>query len=226
MTQKPDNDLATRMAAMARTLAKERTLDAVLAEVTTAAVELIPGVATAGILLVKRNGFESLATTTELPNQLDILQMTFEEGPCVQAALADTIVSTEDFRTETRWPQYSPAVVEIGVRSGLSFKLFTGDRTAGALNLFGFEPRQWTADDETVGSVLAAHAAAAIIATQKEQQLNAALLSRDKIGQAKGIIMERYGVDDVRAFEMLRQLSQEGNTKLIQVAERVINSRD
>ena len=80
------------MADMARTLARERTLDAVLAEVTAAAVELIPGVATAGILVVKGRGqFESLATTSELPRQLDVLQMTFEEGPCVQAALADTI---------------------------------------------------------------------------------------------------------------------------------------
>ena len=151
--------------------------------------------------------------------------MTFDEGPCVQAALADTIVRTDDFRTETRWPQYSPAAVEAGVLSGLSFKLYTADRSAGALNLFGFQPAKWDADAESVGSVLAAHAAAALVATQREQQLQAALLSRDQIGQAKGIIMERYGVDAVRAFEMLLQLSQEGNVKLIDVARRVIDTR-
>jgi GAF domain-containing protein len=226
VTSLANHDFAVRMADLARTLAHERTLDAVLAEVTAAAVELIPGVDTAGILLVKpRGGFESLATTSELPHQLDILQMTFDEGPCVQAALADTIVRTDDFRTESRWPQYSPAVVDIGVLSGLSFKLYTGERTAGALNLFGFQPRQWEADDESVGSVLAAHAAAAIIATQQEQQLQAALMTRDRIGQAKGIIMERFGVDGVRAFEMLRQLSQEGNIKLVELADRVIDTR-
>ena len=226
MSSEADRELAVRMSELARTLARDRTLDAVLSEVTAAAVELIPGVDTAGILLVKKHGeFDSLATTSELPHQLDILQMTFEEGPCVQAALADTIVRTADFRTETRWPKYSPAVVEIGVLSGLSFKLYTGDRTAGALNLFGFKPRSWDTDAESIGSILAAHAAAAIVATQQEQQLKAALLSRDRIGQAKGIIMERFGVDDVRAFEMLRQLSQEQNTKLIEVAERVIKTR-
>jgi GAF domain-containing protein len=226
MSSEADRELAVRMAELARTLARDRTLDAVLSEVTAAAVELIPGVDTAGILLVKKRGeFESLATTSEVPHQLDILQMTFGEGPCVQAALADTIVRTDDFRGETRWPKYSPAVVEIGVLSGLSFKLYTGERTAGALNLFGFQPRSWDPDAESVGSVLAAHAAAAIVATQQEDQLKAALLSRDRIGQAKGIIMERFGVDDVRAFEMLRQLSQEQNTKLIEVAERVINTR-
>ena len=61
-------DLAVRMADLARTLAHERTLDAVLAEVTSAAVELIPGVDTAGILLVKgRSSFESLATPPSCP---------------------------------------------------------------------------------------------------------------------------------------------------------------
>lgn len=226
MAEPSKYDLAVRMAEMARTLARERTLDAVLAEVTSAAVELIPGVDSAGILLVKgSDGFESLATTSELPHQLDILQMTFNEGPCVQAALSDTIVRTDDFRTDTRWPQYSPAAVEIGVLSGLSFKLFTGERTAGALNLFGFQPMKWDADAESIGSVLAAHAATAIVATQQEQQLQTALLSRDRIGQAKGIIMERFDVDSVRAFEMLRRLSQEENIKLVAIADRVIDTR-
>ena len=226
MTQLSNHELAVRMADLARTLARERTLDAILSEVTSAAVQLVPGVDTAGILLVKNGGgFESLATTSELPHQLDVLQMTFEEGPCVQAALADTIVRTEDFRIEPRWPKYSAAVAKIGVLSGISFKLYTGERSAGALNLFGFQPHEWDVEAESVGSVLAAHAAAAIIATQQERQLKAALLTRDRIGQAKGIIMERFDVDDVRAFQMLRQLSQEGNTKLVEVAERVIATR-
>jgi AmiR/NasT family two-component response regulator len=73
--------------------------------------------------------------------------------------------------------------------------------------------------------VLAAHAAAAILAGRRAEQMEAALASRDRIGQAKGIIMERYGVDDVRAFEMLRLISQESQTKLVAVAQRVIETR-
>jgi transcriptional regulator with GAF, ATPase, and Fis domain len=220
-----NHDLAVRMAEMSRSLLPKPDLDAILAEVTSAAVELIPGVDTAGILLLEGGGkFRSLAATTDLPHQLDLLQVTFDEGPCVQAALADTIVRTDDFRSEARWPQYSPAAVEIGVLSGLSFKLYTAERTAGALNLFGLQPMTWSADAETIGSVLAAHAAAAVVATQTQSQLSAALLSRDRIGQAKGIIMERFDVDAVRAFEMLRQLSQESNVKLTDIAQRVIDT--
>ena len=177
-------------------------------------------------MYVKKGGqFDSVAGTSELPHELDELQMRFDEGPCLHAALADAIVRTNDFSTETRWPRYCPAAVVLGVHSGLSFKLYTADRTAGALNLFGFQPRNWDSDAETVGSVLAAHAAAAVIAAQQEEKLHVALLTRDRIGQAKGIVMERYRVDDVRAFQMLRQLSQESNTKLADIAAQVIDSR-
>ena len=132
---------------------------------------------------------------------------------------------TDDFRTEERWPKYSPAVVELGVLSGLSFKLYTADRTAGALNLFGFEANAFDAEAETIGTVLAAHAAAAILASRQGEQLQSALTTRDRIGQAKGIIMERYGVDDVAAFEMLRRLSQDSNTRLVDIAQQVIDTR-
>jgi GAF domain-containing protein len=214
------------MAELARTVAAPRSLDEILTDVTATAKELIPGVDAAGILLIGKGGsFESLAQITELPHQLDELQMQFNEGPCVEAALDDVIVRTDDFQEETRWPKYSPACVEIGVRSGLSFKLYTAERTAGALNLFSFEPNSWNGESETIGTVLAAHAAAAILANRQGQQLESALSTRDRIGQAKGIIMERYKVDDVQAFEMMRRLSQDSNTRLVDIAQQVIDTR-
>jgi len=226
MTDVPNHELAHRMADLARAAASPRTVVEVLSDVTGAAKELISGVDAAGVLLVGKAGkYETLAPTSELPYTLDDLQMKFDEGPCVQAALADLIVRTDDFRTEERWPQYGPAVVELGVLSGLSVKLYTADRTAGALNLFSFRANSFDAEDETVATILAAHAAAAILASRQGEQLQSALTTRDRIGQAKGIIMERYGVDDMRAFEMLKQLSQDSNTRLVDVAQQVIETR-
>jgi GAF domain-containing protein len=226
MTQPQNYDLAQRMAELARASAAPRSVDDVLSDVTAAAKELIPGTDTAGVLLIGKAGkFDSVAGTSDLPHLLDELQMKFNEGPCVEAALDELIVRTEDFRSEERWPKYSAAVVEIGVLSGLSFKLYTADRTAGALNLFSFKPNAFDAQDETTGVVLAAHAAAAILSSRHGEQLESALTTRDRIGQAKGIIMERFGVDDVQAFEMLRRLSQDSNTRLIDIAQRVIDTR-
>jgi GAF domain-containing protein len=226
VTQPRNFDLAQRMAELARASAAPRSVEKVLPDVTAAAMELIPGADTAGVLLIGKGGkWDSVANTSELPHRLDELQMLFNEGPCMEAALDELIVRTDDFRSEDRWPNYSAAVVEIGVLSALSFKLYTSDRTAGALNLFSFKVNAFDAEDETTGVVLAAHAAAAILASRQGEQLVTALSTRDRIGQAKGIIMERFGVDEVQAFEMLRRLSQDSNTRLIDIAQRVIDTR-
>lgn len=215
-----------RMAELARRSAAPSTLKQILDGVTAAAVELIPGADLAGVLLVKKGGdFESLAETDTLVAKLDRLQHDFGEGPCAEAAFQHTIVRSDDLRSESRWPQYAPAAVELGVLGGLSFKLYTADRTAGALNVFSNHADVWDTEAETTGAILAAHAATAILAQRQGEQLQSALLTRDRIGQAKGIIMQSYGVDDVRAFEMLRRISQETQTKLADIAQRVIDTR-
>lgn len=222
----PRHDLAVRMAELARAIAAQRTLEQILDDVTATAVELIPGADVAGVLLVKKGGeFESLADTDGLAAQLDKLQHDFGEGPCAEAAIQQTIVRSDDMRNESRWPRYAPAAVQLGVLSSMSFKLYTADRTAGALDLFGFTADAWDTDAETTGAVLAAHAAAAILARRHDEHMQVALSTRDRIGQAKGIIMERYGVDDVRAFDMMRRLSQESQIKLADIAHRVIETR-
>ncbi|MCV7280723.1 GAF and ANTAR domain-containing protein [Mycolicibacterium flavescens] len=226
MAQVASHDLANRMAELARSTAAPRSVEQVLEDVTSTARELMPGADAVGVLLIGKGGdFESLAGTSELPHTLDEIQMKYREGPCVDAALGETVLRTDDFRTDERWRRYGAAAVEYGVFSGLSIKLYTAERTAGALNMFGMKPNAFNAEDETIGAVLAAHAAAALLASKEGEQLKSAMTTRDRIGQAKGIIMERYGVDDVRAFEMLKQLSQDSNTKLADIAQRVIDTR-
>nr|WP_174704947.1 ANTAR domain-containing protein [Mycobacterium lepraemurium] len=220
----PDSrhQLAVRMAELVRGMAAPRRLDQVLAEVTAAAVEMIPGADIAGVLLVRKGGeFETLADTDSLAARLDILQHDFGEGPCAQAALQETIVRSDDLRREPRWPRYAPAAVQLGVLSSLSFKLYT----AGTLNLFSHRPDAWGTEAETIGSVFAAHAAAAILAGNRAEQLYSAVSTRDRIGPAKGIIMERFGVDDVRAFDLPRRLSQESQVKLVEIAQQIIDTR-
>jgi transcriptional regulator with GAF, ATPase, and Fis domain len=221
------HELAVRMADLARNTALPRNIDDVLAGVTTAVVEMIPATDTCGVLLIgKGRKFSSLYGTSDLIYKLDALQEEFGEGPCISAAVDELIVRTDDFAQEQRWPRYSPAMVDLGVRSGLSFKLYTGATTAGALNLFSLRPNAFNGESEAIGAVLAAHAASAIIASRHGEQLESALNTRDTIGQAKGVIMERFKVDAVRAFDMLRELSQTSNTRLIDIAQRVIDTRD
>ncbi|MBI3217512.1 MAG: GAF and ANTAR domain-containing protein [Mycobacterium sp.] len=214
------------MAELARQIAVPLTVEEVLTGVSKAVLELIPGADIAGFLLLTKAGkFETRAPTSDLMFELDRRQVEHNEGPCIEAALDDLIVRTADFQREQRWPHYSAEVLKLGLRSALSFKLYTSARNAGALNVFSFKPDAFDPEDESTGSVLAAHAAAAIVASRQSEQLQSALSSRDLIGQAKGIIMERYNVDAVRAFELMRELSQGENIKLVAVAQRVVDTR-
>ena len=227
MTEQRNHDLAMRMAELARTAAAPRSVEDVLSDVTAAAKELIPGADTAGVLLIGKGGkWDSVGGTSDLPHLLDELQMKYNEGPVRRGG------ARRGDRADRRLPHRAAladstraAVVELGVLSGVSFKLYTANRTAGALNLFAFKPNAFDGEAETIGTVLAAHAAAAILASREGEELQSALTTRDRIGQAKGIIMERYGVDDIRAFEMLRRLSQDSNTRLVDIAQRVIETR-
>jgi AmiR/NasT family two-component response regulator len=106
----------------------------------------------------------------------------------------------------------------------LSFQLYTHQSGGGALNLLGRKPREVDHAAEAVGAMLATHAAIALIAANKERQFKSALASRDLFGQAKGIIMNRYSVDAVRAFEMIIKLSQDSNTPARVIAQQIIDS--
>jgi len=219
-------DLAVRMAELARLFAPPPGVAEVLAGVTSAAVELIPGADMAGVLLTEKGGkFASLVETSDLVRQLDEVQETHEEGPCLDAATDELVVRANDFTTDTRWPKFGRAAIALGVRSSLSFKLYGSKQTAGALNVFGSKPNVFSAEAEAIGLVLASHAAAAILASRHGEQLRSAVASRDTIGQAKGIIMERFNIDAVQAFNVLRKLSQTDNIPLAVIAQRVIDTR-
>ena len=95
----------------------------------------------------------------------------------------------------------------------------------GALNLFTLEPDVFTVERQAVGAMLATHAAVALIADDERLQFQSALASRDIIGQAKGMIMERFDTDAVRAFELLTRLSQNSNTRIAELTEEIFQRR-
>jgi transcriptional regulator with GAF, ATPase, and Fis domain len=199
-------------------------IDDTLRGVTASAVDLIDGVETADVLLVAgADLFKSVAATSELAVEVDDFQKRFREGPCLDAAIGHPMVMCNDLREDSRWPRFAEAAVAAGVHSLMSFQLYTHNARMGALNLFGIKPDVFTAENEAVGAMLATHAATALIADDERLQFQSALASRDIIGQAKGMIMERFDVDAVRAFELLRSLSQNSNTRLASVAEELVS---
>lgn len=223
MTDDGLDPLLSTMAEMSRNIAQTSSLDETLLGVTSACVELIPGTAGASILIVEGpEKYGSLAPTSELMGRLDALQHRFQQGPCWDAATADPATRAPDLRTDDRWPDFAPAAVEAGILSMLSFRLFTFDSRVGALNLFSEKVDAFSDESETAAGMLATQAATALIANDRALQFRSALASRDIIGQAKGMLMERFDVDAVRAFELLARVSNDSNVPLAEIAERVV----
>jgi GAF domain-containing protein len=221
-----DGALAAYLGELARELHAEDDVAAVLERVVGAAVTEVPGTDYAAVSVIGRNGASTPVYTDDLVVLVDAAQYETGQGPCLDAAVDRHTVRADDLDGERRWPEFAARAVELGVRSMLSFQLFTEAGSVGALNLYARTAAAFPSDAERIGLPLAAHAAVAMVVTRQEANLRAALDTRDLIGQAKGILMERYKIDQDRAFKLLLMVSQRTNTKLREVADRLCASGD
>ncbi|MBE7195878.1 MAG: GAF and ANTAR domain-containing protein [Gordonia polyisoprenivorans] len=216
MTAGHEQDL---FATLARQLAAEEDVSAVWQRVVDASVAEIAGAQHAGIMLVSRRSVQTPVASDDLVVTIDKHQYETREGPCLSAAIEHApVVRVNDLRTETRWPQFAARAAEAGVLSILSFQLYTEQDTLGALNIYAGTADAFTDDSVHTGTLLAAHAAVAAAATLKTTNLLIALTSRDVIGQAKGILMERYRITPEQAFDLLITASQRTHRKLHEIA--------
>ncbi|OAN28108.1 response regulator receiver protein [Mycolicibacterium iranicum] len=198
--------------------------DTVVAELAEHAAARIPGAQYAGITLTRNaKNVETPATTHHWPLLLDKIQQRHLEGPCLTAAWEEKTVHVRDLETDDRFPNYRrDALAETPIRSIMAFQLFIADESLGALNVYAEEPNAFGDESRTLGLIFAAHSSVAWNSARRESQFQKALASRDVIGQAKGMIMERYRVDAVQAFELLRKLSQNSNVPLTRVASDLV----
>lgn len=220
-------DAAARIAEVARTLYEQRSLDGgVVAELVEHAAVELPGADYANITVTaSQYEIDTPAATHPWAVQVDDIQRRTQEGPCVSSAWEHRIVHVEDLSHETRWPRFCAEALDITpVRSIMGFQLFLTGRSMGALNIFSERPNAFDERTRQLGSLFAAHSALVWDAAQRESQFREALASRDIIGQAKGMIMERYGKDANQAFEMLRQLSHDTNVPLAEVAAKIVDA--
>ena len=200
--------------------------DTVIAELAENAAAEVPGAQYAGITLARNaRHIETPAATSHWPVLLDKIQQRYREGPCLTAAWEEKTIHVQDLETDQRFPNYRrDALAETPIRSIMAFQLFIAGETLGALNVYSEEPGVFTAESRTMGMIFAAHSSVAWNSARREEQFQRALSSRDIIGQAKGMIMERYRVGAVQAFEVLRKLSQDSNVPLIEVAKDLVTN--
>lgn len=211
---------------MARKLDREATQEQTLQQVVELAATVVHGTDYAGVTVLRRNGqLDSPAYTDPVVVEIDQAQFQEQEGPSLEGDTDELILGVADTAAEQRWPRFTERARKLGVRSLLSCRLLGEHGPLGSLNFYAESPRAF--DDAAVqaAAIYSAHAALAMSQAALVDSLSAAVESRQTIGEATGLLMERYGVTSPQAFQMLVRASQHLNIKLRYVAEMVVETR-
>lgn len=220
----PDQD---DFAEMARTLNEAPTVDETLERIVQLALKSLD-CTYAGISYseTRVKKVETGAASHEVVRAGDQAQYELGEGPCLQALVDGKSYRTDDTVGDERWPRWGERAQGLGLRSTLGVQLWHDGTILGALNLYSAEVGHFDDDDLQVTEVYAAHAAVALGRSRKESHLRRAIDSRHLVGMAQGILMERFGLDQQRAFAVLRRYSQHHNIKIRIVAEQLVATRE
>lgn len=214
---------AERLADAARVLVDEPTAQQTFDRIVALAVDMIPGCTAAGISQVTRKGVRTAAATDDAVRVGDKMQYDLGEGPCIDTIRDHELVLSGDVEDDPRWPRWGPAVASrLGVRSMMCFRLYTSETTHGAINLYSDALGAFSSADEPMLAMFAGVAAASITSAETQDQLTSAIATRMVIGQAQGVIMERFTLSAANAFAVMSRLSQDTNTKLVTVAEQIV----
>jgi len=220
---------ARQFAEVARALSAEPTALATLQHIVDFAAENIGGCDGAGILLVHNGQIVTGSWSSDLVRRVERQEYDLGEGPCVDAIGDRPLFESADLRDcVAQWPQFAPVALAAGIESMLGFRLFAAADTIGSLNLYSRSRAAFDEASRATATVLAAHAALALVGAQLHDHdlevianLNDALVTRDEIGQAKGILMATRKIDARAAFDLLVRASQERNVKISRLAQEV-----
>jgi GAF domain-containing protein len=224
------DELAAVHARLTGILLTEQTMQTALQLLTSLARDTLSGSLGSGVTLLRSDGSPATSAGTDpLVDTLDRLQYDLEEGPCLDAWAASTVIRVDDVTTDPRWPRWSPRAAELGVRSVLSAPMEAGGTSWGAVKVYSTTAGAY---DERAEDLLRRFAAQAAIfvsnvhtahATRRiGDGLKETLRSRDVIATARGIVMARRGIDSERAYRQLVWTARRARISLSELAERMV----
>lgn len=186
-----------------------------LTVITEGAVAIIAGTEQSAVVVpAGPRRLDARSVHGELPPMLMALQNDLGLGPCLDAVASTAQVVVSDVYSDTRWPSFIEQVIPTGLRSMLCTPLAVQGRSYGSLSLVSTQPNAFDDESRSLAAVFAAHATLALFGVEQIRNLRAMADSRDLIGQAKGILMERHKLSSDVAFQTLVRASQNNNMKL------------
>lgn len=216
-----ERTLTAELVGIGRKVVRSSTVDDALEDIVRALKRAVPGCSFASFAGRRGDGeVVTLAATDPEAVVVDHLQYSLGDGPGIAAMTANEVVRVADVALEARWPDFARQAARV-VGSVVSTPIpdeSRPERAVGSLNIYGIEPNVFDAGSSEAATLLAAHVAVLMALSTTIEQLQYALQSRDVIGQAKGILMERQNLTPEAAFDVLRRSSQRSNMKLRDVA--------
>jgi GAF domain-containing protein len=219
-------DLASVFTTVAHAVEPEADVDRTVQHIVDAVSATVPTAEHVGVSLLESGQIRSVAPSSPLVAELHALQREIGDGPCVDAAFTSNSYRTGDLALDSRWPRFARAAADRGISSLLALRLFTSNNVLGALNLYSSRPQAFDAETEHLVQLFAAHAAVALVGANRQAELRTALSTRDVIGMAKGILMQRHHIDADKAFSLLVEASQHANMKLREVAQWLVDGHE
>jgi GAF domain-containing protein len=221
---------ATAFTEVARRLFLADSLEDTLVRAVGLCVVTIEACEFAGALLFDDGVITARAGTDPIVEELDALQVLTGESPCLDAIAGKLTFYADEIGTDDRWPTFGPAAASLGVRSFLALPM-AANGTTGTVNLCARYPQAFGVIDRARGLLLASMAGFACSTAlsheaeeRRAENLHAALGTRELIGQAQGILIERERITADQAFHVLRQASQHLNVKLREVAQDLVDT--
>jgi hypothetical protein len=230
----PLADLTSNLAEIARSLCATSGVTNTLGQVIVLAIHTVETCDFAG-LVVRAGGIAfTPALSDPIVECVETLQHQAAEGPSLDALAQARMVYAEDLTSDLRWPQFGPRAAAQGIRSALALPLalpLASGGTDGVINLYAHGPAAFGEVDRAKGTMLAAVASMAVTAARsieegerRVENLHSALKSREVIGQAQGILMERERIAASQAFAILSRTSSYLNIKVREVAQRLVDT--
>jgi GAF domain-containing protein len=221
-------ELLESLRALEHVLPLQADLETTLTKISKVSVRLVAGCDSASITVVEGGEARTPGASDEAATELDQAQYDSGSGPCLEAIEQARIVEVDDLEGEKRWPEFARSALEHGFSSSLSVPIKI-DGVTGGLNLYGRSKNGFRQTPRELTELLAARASVAIgnakvygASQRLIEQLNEAIKTREIIGEAKGILMAREGVSEDHAFQMLVTASQNSNTKLRDIALKLV----
>lgn len=223
-----DDGITAALNAAARTIGKSRTMEETLQAIADTALHSLGNFNHVGVSTIDRRGnIFTRAATSQLVRELDALQYELREGPCYQSLQEGGLVSAPHIRHDQRWPRYVPPAVKVGLKSQLAVKLYLDDDGAvGGLNLYSTTSAEIDNDIVLAADLFATQAVVALSKTRDLDGVHQALVSRERIGMAIGLVMGKYELDSAAAFNFLARTSSQSEVKLRVIADRVIETHN